>query len=142
MLGLAQQAEQAQTVPRQRPQVEQQRMSMRLRRIDSICSRGRNSRARLRSEPQIDLVKQAIEELGMGPMPGDGLEGLFHPRPALAANHDHDIVIVAEFIEVLFPALLVVLFRTDQVIALGVILQTGAGGINRQATQAKRNEQD
>ena len=73
---------------------------------------------------------------------GDGLEGLFDPRPALAADHDHDIVIVAELIEVLLPALLVVLFRADQVVALGVILQTGAGGINRQATEAKRNEQD
>ncbi len=142
-LGLAQQAEQTQAVPRQRSQVEEQTHvhEVALDRLDLLQRQEQQGAVAQRA--QIDLVKQAIEEVGMGPDAlGDGLEGLFHPRPALAANHDHDIVIVAELIEILLPALLVVLFRADQVVALGVILQTGAGGINRQATEAKRNEQD
>src|SRR5262249_25239075 len=76
-----------------------------------------------------DLVEEAIEQFRPGTDAlGQRLEGLFHPGLVGAADHGHHVVIVPELGQVLPPALLAILVRTDEIVALRFVLEiTGSG---------------
>ena len=51
-------------------------------------------------------------------------------RPRSAASDDgHDVVVVAEFLDVVAPALLALLARADEVAALGLVFEVEKGGV-------------
>ena len=93
---------------------------------------------------EIDFVEDAVERLGLiGQACGEAVECSLHPGAVGPLDHDNDVVIVAELAEVALPALLIVLARTDEVVASGVILEAQQGGDERgnAGKQGKREDE-
>src|SRR5205823_1327927 len=74
--------------------------------------------------------------------PGHGRQRLRHARAVAAADDDYHVVVVAELVEVLPPALLRLLVGADQVAALGLVLEAGGGGVDGEAAQEEGEEKD
>ncbi len=79
---------------------------------------------------QVHFVKETVEKVGaIADLLGQSLKGLFHLRTLGSLNHDDNVIVVAEFLQVLMPSLLINLVRADQVASFGVILEKTAGRV-------------
>jgi hypothetical protein len=69
---------------------------------------------------QIDLVKQAFERIRtLVDLRRQCVEHFFHLLAVVAAHDDDHVIVVAEFLHVLPPALEVFLIAADKIVALG-----------------------
>src|SRR5207253_7042518 len=93
--------------------------------------------------PQVHLVEQAIEVFRLlFDLGGELLQRLFHAGAVLALDDHHHVVIVAELINVLLPALKARLVGTDQVVALSLELEGGEIGVQGEGTRDKGDGED
>ena len=69
------------------------------------------------------------------------LQRPLHPRALAPLHHHHDVIIVAKFIQVFLPALLIILLRADQIVPRGVIFQPQQRCDSRDRRQKQRPRQ-
>ena len=89
--------------------------------------------------PQVNFIKQAV--IQVGPLPQlsrDILEGGNHPAAFLAPDHDHHVIIVAEFLDILLPALIVGFILAVQVVTLVLVRQVAVGIPKAEAARKRR----
>src|SRR5262249_2347588 len=92
---------------------------------------------------QVHLVEQAIEVLGLLlDVARELLEGLFHTSAVLALHDDDHVIVVAELVDILLPALKTGLVGTDEIVALGFEFERGEVGVESQAAGDEREAED
>src|SRR5258707_1085624 len=73
---------------------------------------------------------------------GEVVEGGLHAGAVLALDDGHDVVVVAKLVEVVLPALLVILFGADEVVARRVVFEARRGGDGGDGAQDQRDAED